>query len=137
MKLRFLVTVAALVALAVVFTTAPAFAQGSGVKGFKAPRSVDGHADLSGTWTNSTTVPLERPKDLGAKEFYTAEEMAANAKRQAAQAAARAAQAEGGDLAVHYDTAQFALTGPQTKRAPSMRTSLITGPDGRIPPPIP
>jgi len=63
--------------------------------------------------------------------------MAANAKKAADRAAAQAAQAEGGDLAVHYDTNQFSLTGASQKRAPSMRTSLITGPEGRVPPLLP
>ena len=97
------------------------------------PRGVDGHPDLSGVWTNSTTVPLERPQNLGAKEFYTEQELAANAKVASDRAASRAAQAEAGDLAVHYDTTQFGLTGPTIQRVASVRTSLITGPEGRIP----
>jgi hypothetical protein len=63
--------------------------------------------------------------------------MEANAKRAAERAAAAAAQPETGDLAVHYDTSQFSLTGSQTKRAASLRTSIITGPEGRIPPTLP
>jgi hypothetical protein len=106
-------------------------------KAWTPPRGVDGHADLSGVWTNSTTVPLERPQNLGAKEFYTPEELAENAKRAAERAARQAAQAGTGDLAVHYDTAQFGLTGSTVQRASSMRTSLITGPEGRIPALVP
>ena len=106
------------------------------VKATAPARSADGHVDLSGVWTHATTVPVERPKELGSKEFYTAEEIQANAKRAADRAAAQATQ-ETGDLAVHYDTVQFGLTGSQTQRAASMRTSIITGPEGRIPPVLP
>jgi hypothetical protein len=154
MNRRFSVTMAALaVAVAIVILAAPAFAQApsagksttlaantatstttSAKKAWTPPKGPDGHADLSGVWTNSTTVPLERPQNLGAKEFYTPEEMAANAKAAAERAARQAAQAEAGDLAVHYDTQQFGLTGPTIQRAPSLRTSLIVGPEGRIPP---
>ena len=40
------------------------------------PHAPDGHPDLQGFWTNSTETPLERPKGLGAKEFYTEAELA-------------------------------------------------------------
>src|SRR5262249_5382416 len=42
--------------------------------------------DLQGTWTNTTTTPLERPKELAGKSVLTAEERAA---RDAAQARAQ------------------------------------------------
>ena len=35
---------------------------------------------------------------------------------------------------VHYDTSQFGLSGNTVARAPSLRTSIITGPEGRLPP---
>ena len=41
----------------------------------------DGQPDLQGVWSTSTTVPLERPATLGAKEFYTPEEFTANAAK--------------------------------------------------------
>ncbi|PYQ81728.1 MAG: hypothetical protein DMG01_03180, partial [Acidobacteria bacterium] len=40
------------------------------------PRMPDGHPDLQGIYTNSSITPLERPKELGAKEFYTEQEAA-------------------------------------------------------------
>src|SRR3974390_2694931 len=94
-------------------------------------KNADGTPDLQGVWSTSTTVPLERPANLGAKEFYTQEEVAANAAR-AAQRRGNAAPAEEGALAVHYDLSQFGLDKRET--APSLRTSLIVGPEGRIPP---
>ncbi len=45
------------------------------------PRTADGVPDLQGFWTNATSIPLERPKGLGAKEFYTDEEAAQRAKK--------------------------------------------------------
>lgn len=40
------------------------------------PRTPWGHPDLQGRWTNATVTPLERPQDLGAKEFFTEAEAA-------------------------------------------------------------
>ncbi|MGZ3432217.1 MAG: hypothetical protein ACXWN0_11055, partial [Isosphaeraceae bacterium] len=42
----------------------------------KVPRLADGHPDLSGIWTNVSITPLERPRVLAAKEFFTPEEAA-------------------------------------------------------------
>ena len=39
-------------------------------------RTAWGDPDLQGTWTNTTTTPLQRPTDLADKEFLTAEEHA-------------------------------------------------------------
>ena len=38
------------------------------------PRTSWGDPDLSGAWTNATMTPLQRPVELGDKEFLTAEE---------------------------------------------------------------
>ena len=35
------------------------------------PRTADGQRDFQGYWTNGTFIPLERPKELATKEFYT------------------------------------------------------------------
>ena len=40
-------------------------------------RTPDGVPDIQGYWTNTTVTPLERPKDLGTKAFFTPEEAAA------------------------------------------------------------
>ncbi len=88
------------------------------------PRTPDGQPDLQGVWTNSSAVPLERPKDLGAKEFFTEQEAAEYTKK-----ALRA-----GAVGVHYDNSQWGLAKGQSKFATNPRTSLITGEEGRIPP---
>ena len=58
---------AALLALAPV----PAQAQDAGA--FRTPW---GHPDLQGSWTNTTTTPLERPEELAGRERLSAEERA-------------------------------------------------------------
>ena len=56
-------------------------------------RTPDGTPDLQGYWTNTTVTPLERPKDLADKAFFTPEEAAAYAKRQLAIPEGRQARA--------------------------------------------
>lgn len=98
-------------------------------------RTPDGHPDLQGYWTNTTVTPLERPKDLGNKAFFTPEEAAEYAKK---QLATPEPTGPGTYADVHYNMAQFGLEKSQSKIAANVRTSLITDPpDGRIPPMTP
>jgi hypothetical protein len=90
-------------------------------------RTPDGKPDLSGVYSNATTVPVQRAQNLGAKEFYTQEEYDAIQNRQ------RNAK----DVGLHYDNGQFGLTQGQTKTAVNLRTSIITGPEGRVPAVLP
>ena len=129
------------------------------------PRTADGHPDLSGVYSNVTSVPMARPQNCGAKEVYTQEDLAAGmgGARGCMTAADAAAAARGGNgrggrggggggrgaaanidpetgqpaLAVHYDTQQFGLSGNTIVRSTSQRTSIITGPDGKLPPTTP
>lgn len=101
------------------------------------PRTADGHPDFSGVYSNSTAVPLARPDGCGDKEFYTPEEAAAGARGcggggRGGRGGGGAAAAAGG--AVHYDMGQFGLDAAHTVRAPSLRTSILTGPEGKLPP---
>ncbi len=116
-------TMAALFAVAAI----PALAQST----YKAPRTPDGVPDLTGNYQSTSSVPYQRPPNLGAKEFYTPEEMA----QRAAAAAARAGAPR--DPGVHYDTSQFGLTAAASGTVPFNRTSIISGPTGRIPDPFP
>jgi hypothetical protein len=116
------------VAIVFVVAVAPAAAQAP----YKAPRTPDGVPDLQGVYMTTSSVPMQRPANLGAKEFYTDEEMAQRAK----EAADRAANAQPRDVGIHYDNAQFGLTSAATGTVPFNRTSMIIGPTGRIPPMI-
>lgn len=87
------------------------------------PRTADGKPDLSGVFSSAQTIPIQRPANLGDKEFYTAEEVAANGARQRRVA----------EVGVHYDNTQFGLGAGQAKYAATLRTSVIVGPEGRLP----
>jgi hypothetical protein len=97
-------------------------------KNWHAPRTPDGQPDLQGVWTNSSRVPLERPKELGAREFYTEQEAAENIKK------GLRGDRPKSYAVVQYDLSQYGLETGQDKVAPSLRTSLIIGPEGSIPP---
>src|SRR6185295_12955476 len=47
---------------------------------WKVPRTPDGQPDLQGIWTNAVLTPLQRPADLGDKQFFTEQEAAAYEK---------------------------------------------------------
>jgi len=113
----------------------PAFAQTKSAA-YKAPRTSDGLPDLQGVYSNSSDVPLERAANLGAKEFYTDEELA---KRAAATAspAPRAAAQPGTTADIHYDTSQFGLGRNVTTDMVNKRTSILVGDTGRVPPLLP
>jgi hypothetical protein len=136
---------------ALVFAMIPALGQAPVAKTAPAPktswippRTPDGQPDLEGVWTNNSVTPLQRPKELAGKEFYTESELAAVRQRQmeryeldekegeppANHSGVEGAQAE----TVHYDHAQFGLDWLQSKLNWNRRTSLIVGPEGTIPP---
>jgi hypothetical protein len=141
MSNRFLASFSAAVAV-LALASVPAFAQNTsaalfareGAKTWTPPHTPDGAPDIQGIFTNSVVTPLERPKDLGSKEFFTKEEAEAYAAK---ALAARAATGPGTYNDVHYDMAQFGLEKKQSAVAQTIRTSLITGPDGRVPPLLP
>jgi len=105
---------------------------GNPPKPWKLQRTPDGQPDLQGFWSNTSYVPLERPKNV-TKPLYTKEEVVEAIKR---AAAAESEQTEPGTVAdVHYDFTQFGLDRSQSAIALDLRTSLIVDPpDGKIPP---
>jgi len=123
---------------------APAPKTAAAVKGtWTPPRTPDGQPDLQGVWTNTTVTPLQRPKDLAGKEFYTEGEFAEIQKRQQERLALDVVEGEppanhsgvpGAPAEyVHYDHAQFGLDWLQSKVNWNRRTSLIVGEAGTIP----
>ena len=100
----------------------------------QAARTSWGDPDISGYFTRSSVVPLERPQDLGEQEFYTPEEAAA---REAARMAAPDGPGErnrGTRGDVHYDFDQFGLSQFQNELSSNLRTSIVVDPpNGRIP----
>jgi hypothetical protein len=94
------------------------------------PRTPWGDPDLQGYYFNhSGYTPLERPRELAGKPFYTEEE---------ALAAFKKAVEEDADVdprTVHYDWKEYGMDAWQSGVRPNLRTSLIVDPpDGRIPP---
>src|SRR5215467_11104077 len=75
------------------------------------PRTPDGKPDLQGVWNNATVTPLERPKELGAREVYSDEEMEAVRKA----AAEPVPTAQRGGTEAHYDFTQFGLDRTQSQ----------------------
>ena len=102
-----------------------------GQTGYKAPRTIWGTPDLQGYYINRTNTPVERPANLGSKEWYTEAEMQ---EREKAAAAREAAPTQPGTSAdAHYDMQQFGLDGGTSGMVRNLRTSLIVGPTGRVP----
>lgn len=107
--------------------TGAAFGQAA----YKAPRTIWGTPDLQGFYINRTSTPVERPVNLGAKEWYTEEEMQAREKAAAARTPAQTQAGTAEDA--HYDMQQFGLDGGTSGMVRNLRTSLIVGKTGRVP----
>jgi hypothetical protein len=104
------------------------------------PRTPDGKPDLQGIWSDNTLTPFERPKRLGAKEFYSDQELAELTKR--VREGRQGEEVEGAELgaanpqAIRYDLEVYGFD--RTKlRYTSKRTSLVVGPEGVVPPMLP
>lgn len=112
---------------------APSFLLSQTAKTWTVPRTPDGQPDLQGIWTNGTLTPLERPRELADKPFFTAAEAAAYEKqaRDRNDGDRRDSNPEA-DLTTGYNDFWWDRG---TKIVSSRRTSIIVDPpDGRIPP---
>ena len=110
-----------------------AVAASAGGDSFRTPW---GDPDLQGTWTNTTTTPLQRPTDLADKEFLTAEEHAVRDQQVALSVNLDNRYPEGDP---EVPTSVGAYNNYWMERGTlSARTSLIVDPpDGRLPPMTP
>ena len=111
----------------------PAAAAAKSTVNYVPPRTPDGQPDLQGIWDSASMTPLERPKGLGTKAFYTSEEAAGY--QQARTKEANRDRRDGGakaDVARAYNEGWFDR-GEHLGR--NLRTSrVIDPPDGRFPP---
>jgi hypothetical protein len=94
------------------------------------PRTADGKPNFQGYWSSTAVTPLERPRELGDKAFYTPEEFADFEARALYEEETEPGTAED----VHYGFVDYGLHPSQNTRAINLRTSIVIDPpDGRIP----
>jgi hypothetical protein len=99
------------------------------------PRTTWGEPDLSGVYAEYTTAPLERPTDLGDREFLTDDEFAAVERMRLAGEEVIETVPTGD---VHYDLSIYSLNANEGVSSPNRRTSIVVSPkNGRIPPLLP
>ena len=101
-------------------------------KTWTAPRTPDGQPDLQGIWSNATITPLERPKELAGKQFFTEQEAGEYEKRilQESNKDRRDGDREA-DVGRAYNDAWWDRG---TRVVPTRRTSMVVDPaDGRVP----
>ena len=106
-----------------------AFKKSLELKNYTVPKKPWGEPDLSGVWLTATYTRLQRPEELGDKEFFTEAEAIAEYKK------AAESDAEVDPRTVHYDWKEYAMDAWQGGATPNLRTSLIVDPkNGRLPP---
>jgi len=94
------------------------------------PRTADGQPDIQGIWSNASIIPLERPKELEGKQFFTPEELLTYEEKVFARSTRDKPPAPGG-----VGTYNDFWWDRDSKRALNLRTSLIAEPpDGKVPP---
>lgn len=124
-------------AVLIVWLFAMAALPAAGQEAVPSLRTAWGAPDLQGTWSTSTTTPMQRPRPLAGREFLTGQEAADYAR----------AVVEGRDVDKNRQPGTLRdVTGSHDNYwfdngdtyIPTLRTSLIIDPkDGRIPPRTP
>jgi hypothetical protein len=98
--------------------------------GIAQTRTPDGQPDIQGVWSNASIIPLERPKELEGKQFFTPAELAAYEDKVFARTTRDKPPAPG-SVGTYNDF----WWDRDSKRALNLRTSLIVDPpDGKVPP---
>jgi hypothetical protein len=102
-------------------------------EGWTLPRTPDGAPDLQGIYTNVSLTPLQRPKEFGAKAFFTPTEAAAWKKQRLVQS--NKDRRDGGAVADLTRAYNDVFWDSGSEVSPTLQTSLIVDPaDGRMPP---
>src|SRR5579864_9629497 len=128
-RIRAWVLVMAAAPLALSQSTAPPKKAAPANKPWTPPRTAEGQPDIEGIWSNASIVPLERPKELEGKQFFTPEEKTAYEQKVFARSSRERPPAAGA-VGTYNDFWWDA----DSKRAPNFRTSLIVDPpDGKVP----
>ena len=113
----------------------------AGAQGTEVPRTPWGAPDLQGIWDRQTLTPFQRPRELGEKAVFTAEEAAVFESRVTEALAAVDVRVAPRDSAENNETAEtignyndFWFDAGATT-VETRRTSLVFDPpDGRVPP---
>ena len=113
----------------------------AGAQGSDAPRTPWGAPDLQGVWDRQTLTPFQRPRELGEKAVFTAEEAAVFESQANAALDALDVRVAPRDTAENNETAEtignyndFWFDAGATA-VETLRTSLVIDPpDGRVPP---
>jgi hypothetical protein len=114
-------------AVIVLVGLAPALAAGQATKGSTTgPRTPWGHPDLQGVWTNTTTTPFERPKELAGKQVLTADEQ----RELDRQTAARVSL----DNVPRSNVGAYNEFWVERGKLSNQTSLVVDPPDGRIPP---